>query len=87
MRGATQLDEDAPFDTLRRRDVLPVGDLGIRMAIQKIYRTKDLPAPKQIEKLAENWRPYCSVASWYLWRSLELPKELADPSRPGWNGL
>jgi DNA-3-methyladenine glycosylase II len=72
---------------LRRRDVLPVGDLGIRMAIRNIYRMKELPNPKQIEKLAEKWRPYCSVASWYLWRSLELPKEAADPSRPEWKGL
>ncbi len=72
---------------LRRRDVLPVGDLGIRMAIQKIYDMRELPAPKQIEQLAGNWRPYCSVASWYLWRSLELPKEQADPTRPEWKGL
>lgn len=72
---------------LKRRDILPVGDLGVRMAIQKIYRTKELPAPKDIEKLALKWRPYCSVAAWYLWRSLELPKEQVDPERPVWTGM
>ena len=56
---------------LGRPDVLPVGDLGIRKAIQKAYRLRSLPAPAKIEALAESWRPHCSVASWYLWRSLE----------------
>lgn len=72
---------------LKRKDILPVGDLGVRMAIQKIYGTKELPAPAEMEKLAQNWRPYCSVAAWYLWRSLELPKEKADPDREVWTGM
>jgi DNA-3-methyladenine glycosylase II len=55
---------------LRRPDVLPVGDLGIRTAIKKHYQFEVLPAAAEIEQLAEKWRPYCSVASWYLWRSL-----------------
>jgi DNA-3-methyladenine glycosylase II len=58
---------------LQRPDVLPVGDLGIRAAIKKAYRTRHLPKPDRIEKIARKWHPYCSVASWYLWRSLELP--------------
>ena len=62
--------------SLRRPNVLPTGDLGIRMAIRnaykKRYKTKDkLPSPAHIERLAKAWHPYCSVASWYLWRSLE----------------
>ncbi len=61
---------------LERPDVLPTGDLGIRSAIRKAYGLADLPHPKQIEELAVSWRPYCSVASWYLWRSLENPAEL-----------
>ena len=61
---------------LKRPDVLPTGDLGIRSAIRKAYGLPDLPHPKQIEELAVAWRPYCSVASWYLWRSLENPAEL-----------
>jgi DNA-3-methyladenine glycosylase II len=56
---------------LRRHDILPTGDLGIRNAIRRAYGLPDLPTPAQIEKMAESWRPYCSVASWYLWRSLE----------------
>ena len=56
---------------LKRADVLPTGDLGVRTAIRKAYGMDELPHPKQIEELAITWRPYCSVASWYLWRSLE----------------
>jgi DNA-3-methyladenine glycosylase II len=56
---------------LERPNVLPTGDLGIRMAIRKAYALEDLPNPKQIEELASPWHPYCSVASWYLWRSLD----------------
>jgi DNA-3-methyladenine glycosylase II len=56
---------------LERPNVLPTGDLGIRMAIRKAYGLEDLPHPKQIEELASTWHPYCSVASWYLWRSLD----------------
>jgi len=56
---------------LRRPDVLPTGDLGVRAAIKKAYGLADLPKPAEMEKIAAAWRPYCSVASWYLWRSLE----------------
>jgi DNA-3-methyladenine glycosylase II len=56
---------------LQRLDVLPTGDLGVRMAIRKAYGMDDLPHPKQIEELALTWRPYCTIASWYLWRSLD----------------
>ena len=56
---------------LRRPDVLPTGDLGIRSAIRKAYGMAELPLPGEMESLALKWRPYCSFASWYLWRSLE----------------
>lgn len=56
---------------LRRPDVLPTGDLGVRSAIRKAYRLRALPKPAKIEKIARRWRPYCSVAAWYLWRSLD----------------
>jgi DNA-3-methyladenine glycosylase II len=56
---------------LRRLDVLPTGDLGVRAAIKKAYNLAELPSPAEMEKIAASWRPYCSVASWYLWRSLE----------------
>jgi len=56
---------------LRRLDVLPTGDLGVRAAIKKAYGLEELPKPAEMEKIAAAWRPYCSVASWYLWRSLD----------------
>lgn len=57
--------------TLRRPDVLPTGDLGVRSAMRRAYRMRALPKPERMEKIAAKWRPYRSVASWYLWRSLE----------------
>ncbi len=56
---------------LRRTDILPTGDLGVRNAIRRAYNLEALPTPVEMEKMAAAWRPYCSVASWYLWRSLE----------------
>jgi len=59
--------------SLRRPNVLPIGDLGVRVAIQKAYRKRKMPTPKQVERIARGWHPYCSYAAWYLWRSLEFP--------------
>jgi DNA-3-methyladenine glycosylase II len=56
---------------LRRHNVLPTGDLGIRNAIRKAYALEEMPLPKDVEAMAAKWHPYCTVASWYLWRSLE----------------
>jgi DNA-3-methyladenine glycosylase II len=56
---------------LRRPDILPVGDLGVRMAMMKAYQLPELPKPFEMERIADPWRPYCSIASWYMWRSLE----------------
>ncbi len=56
---------------LRRPDVLPTGDLGVRAAIRKAYALEELPTPAEMHQIAEKWRPWCSVASWYLWRSLD----------------
>ena len=61
---------------LRRPDVLPVGDLGIRMAIQRAYKLEELPKAADMQRIAENWRPWCSVACWYLWRSLDGTAQL-----------
>jgi DNA-3-methyladenine glycosylase II len=55
---------------LHRPDVLPVGDLGIVKAIQRAYGLRKPPSPQRMEKIAAAWRPYRSVATWYLWRSL-----------------
>jgi DNA-3-methyladenine glycosylase II len=55
---------------LRRPDVLPVGDLGIRVAVKRAYGLEELPSPKDVERIGEPWHPYASIATWYLWRSL-----------------
>jgi DNA-3-methyladenine glycosylase II len=57
---------------LRRRDVLPTGDYGVRAAMKKAYGLPEMPKPDEMERIAAAWRPYCSVASWYLWRSLDI---------------
>jgi DNA-3-methyladenine glycosylase II len=67
--------------SLRRPNILPVGDLGVRMAIQKAYKKRKMPTPKQIEQIAKSWHPYCSYAAWYLWRSLEAPKKEEAPKK------
>ena len=56
-----------------RLDVLPIGDLGIRNGIRKLYGFEDTPTPTQITEIAEqhHWHPYESVASWYVWQSLD----------------
>lgn len=56
---------------LHRPDVLPVGDLGIVKAVKRAYRLRTLPSPTRLTRLGEAWRPYRSVACWYLWASLE----------------
>lgn len=61
---------------LGRPDVLPTGDLGIRNAIHRAYQLPAPPSPAEIESIAQPWRPYASVASWYLWRSLDGPAQL-----------
>jgi DNA-3-methyladenine glycosylase II len=55
---------------LHRPDVLPVGDLGIVKAAQRVYRLRKPPSPERLTRLGEPWRPYRSVACWYLWASL-----------------
>lgn len=58
--------------SLNRPDVLPVDDLGLRYAIKQAYGLRGLPSPAKMEKLAEPWRPYRTVATWYLWKSRRL---------------
>jgi DNA-3-methyladenine glycosylase II len=54
---------------LGRPDVFPAGDLGLRKGIQRVYGLPHVPTPKEAEAIAERWRPYRSVATWYLWRA------------------
>ncbi len=59
--------------TLGRPDVMPTGDFAIRLAFQKLYRKRKSPSPESLIKHTRPWQPYRSVASWYLWRSLDTP--------------
>jgi DNA-3-methyladenine glycosylase II len=61
---------------LQRPNVMPLGDLGIRNAVRKAYGLQDLPKPADLARIAEKWHPHCSVASWYLWRSLDAAAEI-----------
>lgn len=68
--------------SLGRLDVLPTGDLGIRAAIEREYQLPAHPTPRQCEELAAPWRPFASVASWYLWRSSDA--KLTPEQREMW---
>ena len=56
---------------LGRPDVLPVGDLALQAAVQRAYRLRTRPSPKELARIGAPWAPYRSVAAWYLWRYLE----------------
>jgi len=60
---------------LGHADVLPVGDLGVRKGYQLAFRKRRPPSPEALERHGRRWRPYRSVATWYLWRALELPPD------------
>lgn len=60
---------------LGRPDVLPVGDFAVRKGFSLPYGLKELPKPKELVHYGERWRPFRSVASWYMWRVNELPPE------------
>ena len=58
--------------SLGRLDILPVDDLGLKNAIKEQYELDELPDKVKFEELAIPWRPYATIACWYLWQSLEL---------------
>jgi DNA-3-methyladenine glycosylase II len=64
---------------LHRPDVLPVGDLGILTAVQRAYGMRKRPTPERLRKLGDAWKPYRSIACWYLWRSLDNGKAVSRP--------
>jgi len=66
---------------LGRPDVLPVDDLGFQNAVKRSYRLRKHPSAKQLRRLGEKWRPFRSVAVWYLWQSLRLTLLDAKPAR------
>lgn len=57
--------------SLGRQDVFPVGDLGLRKGVQMAFSLPELPKPKDVEQIGMRWKPYRSVATWYLWKSLQ----------------
>jgi DNA-3-methyladenine glycosylase II len=57
---------------LRRQNVMPTGDYGIRAAIQKAYRKRKLPNPQEMLRIARKWEPYRTLACYYLWRSMDI---------------
>ena len=71
---------------LQRPDIFPADDLGLVKAAQKLYGLRQRPTRKKLLKMAEAWRPYRSVAAWYLWRSLSLPAISTAPSARPSNG-
>lgn len=58
---------------LKRPDIFPVLDLGVRNGMRKVYGLEPTAKHPEYEAIAENWRPYRSIGSWYMWRSLEIP--------------
>ncbi|HXR97419.1 MAG TPA: hypothetical protein VN709_06200 [Terriglobales bacterium] len=60
---------------LGRPDVLPTLDFGVQLGYQLAYRKRRMPKPKELAKAGEKWRPYRSVASWYLWQAVRLHRE------------
>jgi DNA-3-methyladenine glycosylase II len=66
---------------LGRPDVLPVGDFAVRKGFALAYGLKEQPKPKELLKYGERWRPYRSVASWYMWRASELPAGRSSSER------
>ncbi len=67
-----------------RLDVLPIGDLGIRNGVKKLYGFEAIPTPEEISLVARenNWHPYESVASWYIWHSLDNKPEITKNASP-----
>lgn len=57
--------------SLGRQDIFPVLDLGLRKGVQRAFSLDEIPKPKDLEKIGERWRPYRSIATWYLWKSLQ----------------
>jgi DNA-3-methyladenine glycosylase II len=65
---------------LNRPDILPASDLGVRAGLRTRHGLDELPSPRDCHALTESWRPYRSIATWYLWRSVEQPKTPEDPA-------
>ncbi len=69
--------------TLARADVFPHNDLGVRTAIKRLYGLRELPDKDESHRIAQPWRPYATVGSWYCWRALALRPENSPGSKKG----
>jgi hypothetical protein len=69
---------------MQRPDVLPVDDFGIRNGFRLAYGLKGMPTPKALAEFGERWKPFRTIAAWYLWRANDLAKQnlLPKPRRP-----
>lgn len=67
---------------LRRPDVWPVNDYGVRKGFALAYKKKDLPTPKELEKFGEQFRPHRTSVAWYMWRSVDIHKEAVSKKKP-----
>jgi DNA-3-methyladenine glycosylase II len=70
---------------LGRPDVLPATDFGVQTGFQLTYRKEALPKPKELLAFGERWRPFRSVASWYMWRAVHLHRQRKNPERKSAN--
>lgn len=57
--------------SLGRQDVFPADDLGLRKGVQRVFSLPDIPKPKEVEKIGQRWKPYRTIVTWYLWKSLQ----------------
>ena len=65
---------------LQRPDVLPTGDVGLNRAMARLYGLDGPPQPDEIERIGAPWRPWATLACWYLWRSEDVILPLGDPA-------
>ena len=61
---------------LQRPNVMPLADLGVRNAVRKAYALEQMPNAVELATIAQKWHPYCSIATWYLWRSIDGSAEI-----------
>jgi len=57
--------------SLGRQDVFPANDLGLRKGVQKVFSLPDIPKPREVEKIGQRWKPYRTIVTWYIWKSLQ----------------
>jgi len=59
-----------PFFSLGRQDIFPIADLALRKGVQMLFSLPEIPKQIEAEKLGQRWKPYRTVATWYIWKSL-----------------